>query len=488
LVTAIVSGSTTITATYSGVTGSDTVTVTGTSAPLASIAVGPSTASAAIGGTVQFTATGTYADGSTQNITGSVTWTSNNTADATIQSQSGVTSGEATAVATGSVTITATLGSISGLATFIVTNSAALFDAPPIMDMPQTNGTCLTYKSFPGGLYENCSDAVPADHDADGKEIVSQIQPLDINGNPDATAGKIVMTSIGMSAAFDEFGGFVTTAQASTAVNSTTLRIINGAESNQDACFWVDANGPPTCFPSTPNNYDRVNAMLTNNGLSYLQVQAVWLKDANGRIDPGAQGCEPDLCVPLCDETLEGCSNLPESTDAINYEMELGEIIRAAKTRWPNLKLIFITSRIYGGYAPAGAGSPEPFAYESGYSVKWAIEAQITQMRTGTIDPIAGDLNYNVSDMNNSTAPWIGWGPYFWAAGPIPRSDGLVWCDGALSPNAPCNGEVDFEPDGEHPSTVTKQVNLLMKFFLNSPYTIPWFDAPTTGGTVTTSQ
>jgi len=167
---------------------------------------------------------------------------------------------------------------------------------------------------------------------------------------------------------------------------------------------------------------------------------------------------------------VKGCKNSPNTTDASNLEQEFGNTLRAAKQRWPNLKLAFVTSRSYGGYAPPSGGNPEPFAYESGYAVKWLIEAQIKQVRTGNIDSVAGDLSYHV-------APWIAWGPYFWADGPEPRSDGLAWCGGSLSPKPPCNGEADFHPDGTHPTAVTKQVNMLMQFFLNSPYTHAWFAA-----------
>ncbi|MFN2421966.1 MAG: hypothetical protein ABR527_11450 [Gemmatimonadota bacterium] len=58
----------------------------------------------------------------------------------------------------------------------------------------------------------------------------------------------------------------------------------------------------------------------------------------------------------------------------------------------------------------------EPWAYESGFALKWVIEAQIEQMRTGAVDPIAGDLSPAV-------APIIIQGPYLWADGEIPRSD-----------------------------------------------------------------
>src|SRR5579863_3384231 len=348
-----------------------------------------------------------------------------------------------------------------------------LFNATPLMDMPQPDGSCLTYDSFPGGLYENCSNNVPADHDADGQYITSQIQPLDVNGNPSPT-GKVIFISMGMSNAQNEFAGFLTNASKNRAVNHTTLSLSNGAASNMYACFWFPAIGGPGCLPSSPNNYDRIAKTLPTRGLSMNQVQIAWLKEANGRVHTYERGCLPEgtLCVPLCDPTVSGCVNSVNNTDAVNLEWELGNVVRAAKQRWPNLKMIFLTSRIYAGYALPSAGSPEPYAYETSFAVQWLIEAQIVQMRTGVIDPVAGDLNYN-----DGTAPWLAWGPYFWADGPNPRSDGLVWCDGTLSPKPPCNGEVDFEADGQHPTSVNKQVNMMLNFFLNSPYTKSWFSA-----------
>jgi hypothetical protein len=474
--TAVAQGSATITAQLGGLSGTATLTVTikgGSSptAPLASISVNPPTSSVIIGATQQFKATGTYTDGTTQDITSSVNWTSVDPSTATFQTSSGAVSGLATAIVAGSVTIGANLNGISGLATLVVTDASGLFSATPLMDMPQADGSCLTYKSFPGGLYENCSDNVPTDHDMDGRNFAALVKPLDTTGNPSAS-GQAVLLSMGMGAAADEFAGFVTAAKNGTAVNQTTLQIINGAETNMDACDWIPAVGPPTCDPNVVNNYDRIDAMLANQGLSPLQVQVVWIKNANGRTHTQARGCPPlgTLCVPLCDETITGCSNSAETTDALNLEQELGDMVRAAYQRYPNLKLAFITSRIYAGYSPAGSGNPEPFAYEYGFSVKWLVQAQINQARGLGIDPVAGDLGQGV-------VPWIGWGPYFWADGPVPRSDGLAWCDGSRSPNPPCNGEVDFEPNGEDPVIVTKQDIMLMNFFLTSPYTTGWFPA-----------
>ena len=85
----------------------------GTSArTLQSIAVSPSTAAIAGGATQQFTALGSYSDGSTADLTGSVTWSSSNTAVATVSAQGGLAQG----LADGTTTIRATSASVSGTA------------------------------------------------------------------------------------------------------------------------------------------------------------------------------------------------------------------------------------------------------------------------------------------------------------------------------------------------------------------------------------
>jgi hypothetical protein len=99
-----------------GSAGSPEASATPQNVPLASIAVTPANQSLTVGGTQQFTATGTYSDGSTQNLTSQVTWASSNTAAATINS-----AGLATAVAAATTTISATLGSVSGSTGLTVT-------------------------------------------------------------------------------------------------------------------------------------------------------------------------------------------------------------------------------------------------------------------------------------------------------------------------------------------------------------------------------
>ena len=290
--------------------------------------------------------------------------------------------------------------------------------------VPLTELGSRTYKGFEGGLYTGGKNLTPSGHAAEGRKIASEVQPLDANGNADPS-GKIVLTSIGMSNAADEFGLFLRQARMNAAVSKNVV-ILNGGFGGITTCDWIAPFGAPPCSQHTENQFDRVrDRILEPAGVSERQIQAVWIKEANG--GPGVHGCGPNRfqpCRPLCDASDSGCRNAPESTEALRFEAQLGQILRAAKIRWPNLKLAFISSRIYAGYSK-GPVSPEPFAYEYGFSVKWLIEAQIHQAQSLNSDPIAGDL-----DFAKGVAPWADWGPYLWANGANARPDGVAWCDG----------------------------------------------------------
>ncbi len=150
LATGVATGSSTITATLGSISGNTKLTVTAPT--LTSIAVTPANPSITKGATQQFTATGTYSDSSTANITSQVTWTSGTTSVATITS-----GGLATGVATGSSTITATLGSISGTTKLTVTaptlTSIAVTPANPSITKGATQQFTAT------GTYSDSSTA-----------------------------------------------------------------------------------------------------------------------------------------------------------------------------------------------------------------------------------------------------------------------------------------------------------------------------------------
>src|SRR5439155_13539041 len=116
-------GTATITASLNG--GSASATVLVTPAELVTLTLSPQTATLFVGQTEPFTATGRFTDGTTQDLTTSVTWTSSNQSVATINA-----SGVASALAAGPTTNAAASGSISADTTLTVLTPPALSLAP----------------------------------------------------------------------------------------------------------------------------------------------------------------------------------------------------------------------------------------------------------------------------------------------------------------------------------------------------------------------
>ena len=103
-----------------------------------SIAVTPINPSLAAGQQQQFTATGTYSDGSDEDLTNTAAWTSSAPSIATIRS-----GGLATALAAGSTTIKATSGSINGSTILTVTTAILVSIAvtPVILCLPPASSS-----------------------------------------------------------------------------------------------------------------------------------------------------------------------------------------------------------------------------------------------------------------------------------------------------------------------------------------------------------
>jgi N-acetylneuraminic acid mutarotase len=115
LATSIGVGSALITAASGSVSGTATLTVT--PAVIQSLAISPNPATTGVGVNTVLTATGTYSDGTTADVTNSASWSSNTPAVATVVPTTGIFTG----VSMGSTTITATLGSFSATTTASVT-------------------------------------------------------------------------------------------------------------------------------------------------------------------------------------------------------------------------------------------------------------------------------------------------------------------------------------------------------------------------------
>jgi hypothetical protein len=118
LVTGVGAGTATIQATFAGLSGSVTVTVT--QATLASIQVTPFNQTVPAGSTVNFIATGLFSDGTSADLTATASWVSSGPTVAAV-SNAAATRGLTTALAAGTVTITATSGGVSGSTMLTVT-------------------------------------------------------------------------------------------------------------------------------------------------------------------------------------------------------------------------------------------------------------------------------------------------------------------------------------------------------------------------------
>lgn len=295
---------------------------------------------------------------------------------------------------------------------------------------------------YEGGLYPGGVDEIPPAHYQAGVEIAKQIEPLNLQGQPDPN-GKIVMTSVGMSNTSSMFcgvadpndpckqGTFMSRFLDDRNTYHANLVLIDGADPGKTAEKWEVADDP---------TFRRIlDEELVPFGYSELQVQVAWINLTNAR---------PSVSLP----NVEG--------DALSLKKQYGNMLRALKERYPNIKMVFFSSRLYAGYATTDL-NPEPFAYETGFAVKWVIEAQLNQMHEdgATIDAEAGDLDYT------TVAPWAAWGPYLWANGNEPRLDGLFWVP------------EDFKDDGTHPARfgIEKVADILLDYFQNSGLTRCWF-------------
>ena len=161
LVNAVATGSVTITASNSGI--SQTFALTVTDAALASISLSDAqSATIAAGSTDQLTATGVYTDSTHQDITATVTWTSGNSAVATVDN-----SGLVTSTTAGSVVITATSGQITQNFTLTVTAatlaSIQLSDAQSASIAVDTTDQITATGIYTDGTHQDLTNSVAWD-------------------------------------------------------------------------------------------------------------------------------------------------------------------------------------------------------------------------------------------------------------------------------------------------------------------------------------
>ncbi|MFB3852834.1 MAG: hypothetical protein ACE148_03300 [Vicinamibacterales bacterium] len=285
-----------------------------------------------------------------------------------------------------------------------------------------------SYQGEPGGLYPGGTNQRPGAHQATGMELAAAIGPLNAAGAADPS-GRYVLISIGMSNTTQEFSVFKDLADQDP-LKDPRLTIVDGAQGGMTAQRWSD----PAC-PCWATLDDRLRAA----GVAAAQVTVAWIKLANSQPTEGW----PAHAQRLAAQTLETLGLLA--------------------SRFPNLVLAYLSSRIYAGYATT-ALNPEPYAYESAFAVRWVIEDQLRGgpgFRAPTLSKPA-----RVPSGYVGPRPWLSWGPYLWADGMNPRSDGLTWACSDLQAS-----------DGTHPSATgrRKVAELLHAFVREDSTARQWY-------------
>ena len=291
------------------------------------------------------------------------------------------------------------------------------------VNTPLTDFGSRTFQGLKGGLYPNGENVRPKAHNDAGLAIANSIKinPLNTKGETDATNGKIVWLSIGMSNTTQETTKFIEL-MGTFSERNPKLEVVDGAFSGQAINEINNA--------SAPYWSDIVTQRLTPKGLTPAQVQIVWFKLAEVR---------------------------PTDTVFTTYTRGLAEkylsAMQIVKTKFPNVKMAYLSSRIYGGYATTNL-NPEPFAWYTGWANKFLIENQLNG------DPRAAYTGAGAK------IPWLSWGPYLWAYGTTPNAQGISWVQSDME-----------SKDGTHPSPSGEQkvAEALIKFFSTDETAKPWF-------------
>ena len=254
---------------------------------------------------------------------------------------------------------------------------------------------------------------------AAAKRATAAIRPLDAEGKPDEN-GIIGLVSISMSNATQEFSYFKQLADKDSA-KSPRVVIVDCAQGGQAMAEWVSPRA---------SAWAETDRRLAAAHVSPKQVQVAWIKLAN-------KGPTGDLA--------EHGKKLEQDTQAV---------LQNAKSRFPNLQIAYLGSRIYGGYS-TGPLNPEPYAYEGAFAVRWLIRDQMQG---------AAELNYDPT--HGPSKPRCSCGDHI--SGPMAssrRANGLVW------------QRADLASDGTHPSQSGREkvATMLLSFFKTDALAKIWF-------------
>jgi len=336
-VTAIAAGSATITATSEGQSGTAAITVT--NVPVASVTVTPASASIQQGQTIQLTATPKDANGNA--LTGRVvTWSSSNTAVASVNAGGFVTSGAA-----GSATITATSEGKSGTSAITVTS------------VPVAS---VTVSPAPGSVQA-------------GQTLQLTATPKDVNGNP-LTGRTITWSSSNTSVATVSASGLVTGVVAGSAT-------ITATSEGQSGTSAITVTPPSSTCPTSSTAFQN-SAFTSQNG----SFTATFDATPNGTGLDVATGLSQGAAAAYTDLAVIVRFNTGGTIDARNggAYAATNSIAYTAGTSYHFRVVVDVSSHTYSVYVTPAGGAEQTigtgFAFRTEQSgvtalANWALTA-----------------------------------------------------------------------------------------------------------------
>lgn len=268
LVTGVAAGSTTLSASLLGVTASTSIQVNNTS--VSALQVIPAVTTIALGTKSQLQAIATFADGSTQDVSSQVQWSSNDPFIAGVDSL-----GLVTGSGIGQATVTATLGAISRSATLTVTNAiaTALQVIPPTASLPK--GAKLQFQAI-ATFSDNSSQDVTSQVNWNSSDI--SVATIDLNG--EATA-------------FSEGGADISANFLGVTSNTVLLVVTNATVSS----IQVVLNGGSGNLAKGSSVQFNAQAVLSDGSTLDVSSQAAWFSSDQTKVTINAQGLATGIAV-----------------------------------------------------------------------------------------------------------------------------------------------------------------------------------------------
>jgi hypothetical protein len=280
-----------------------------------------------------------------------------------------------------------------------------------------------TFFDSVGGLYPGGLNSPSGTYANDLLALSQSIVPIDTFGIPNVgTKGQILFVSLGASTGSDMMKALKVKTTGNLLTNPK-LHLMNCNQSGQFAALNL-------IMQPGSDYWSHVSQVVVQNKASFRQVQVVYLETEDSTRSQAFPG-RPNIVK----NDLEVC-------------------LRVMKQKLPNLKIVYVLSRIrcFGNNAP---WNREPSPYYFGWACKWAIQDQING---------APNMVYKGP---GAVAPMLAWGFYEWATTNPRTTDGFSW--------------VSTESrDGLHANTVGEDSlsNRFQSFLLTDTYAKNWYAAP----------